>query len=129
MPHICSSRFLRQVEGDYGGYVWTEWMHTHFGDTALHIALKWKRHRAVKALLSLRPNWAVPNETGATAEDLVPLVYGGKDIATLKGEQEREYENDAMRAEEVAMKRRVPPSSRRRRRRVVPRSPDHGRTA
>lgn len=100
MLHISS-----QVEGDYGGYVWTEWMHPHFGDTALHIALKWKRHRAVKALLSLRPNWTIPNEAGATAEELVLRVYDGKDIATLKGEQEREYENDAMRAEERAMKR------------------------
>ncbi|CAM9697816.1 unnamed protein product, partial [Laminaria digitata] len=93
-----------QVEGDYGGYVWTEWMHPHFGDTALHIALKWKRHRAVKALLSLRPSWTVPNEAGVTAEELVLRVYGGKDIATLKDEQEREYENDVMRAEEKAMK-------------------------
>lgn len=101
MLHI----FFTQVEGDYGGYVWTEWMHPHFGDTALHIALKWKRHRAVKALLSLRPNWTVPNEAGTTAEELVLRVYDGKDIATLKDEQEREYENDAMRAEEVAMKR------------------------
>ncbi|CAM9484500.1 unnamed protein product, partial [Ascophyllum nodosum] len=93
-----------QVEGDYGGYAWTEMMHLYFGDTALHIALKWKRHRAVKALLSLRPDWTIPNESGSTAENLTLRVYG-KDIATLKGEQEREYENDAMWDEEDAMRR------------------------
>ena len=79
-------------------------MHLYFGDTALHIALKWKRHRAVKALLSLRPDWTIPNESGSTAENLTLRVYG-KDIATLKGEQEREYENDAMWDEEDAMRR------------------------
>ncbi|CAM9138394.1 unnamed protein product [Scytosiphon promiscuus] len=93
-----------QVEVDYGGYAWTQWMHGHFGDTALHIALKWKRHRAVKALLSLRPIWTIPNEAGVTAEQIVLRMYG-KDIAVLKDEQEREYENEAMRAEDEAMRR------------------------
>ncbi|CAN0295406.1 unnamed protein product, partial [Ectocarpus sp. 6 AP-2014] len=92
-----------QVEIDYGGYAWTQWMHRHFGDTALHIALKWKRHRAVKAILSLRPNWTIPNEAGVTAEQLVLRLYG-KSMARFKDEQEREYENDAMRAEEEAMR-------------------------
>lgn len=95
-----------QVEIDYGGYAWTQWMHAYFGDTALHIALKWKRHRAVKALLSLRPDWTIRNETGVTAEQLVLRMYG-KGMAQLKDEQEREYENDAMRAEEEAMRRCV----------------------
>ena len=93
-----------QVEIDYGGYAWTQWMHKHFGDTALHIALKWKRHRAVKALLSLRPDWTLHNEAGVTAEQLVLRIYG-KSMENIKAEQEREYENDAMRAEEEAMKR------------------------
>ncbi|CAN0521533.1 unnamed protein product, partial [Ectocarpus sp. 12 AP-2014] len=92
-----------QVEIDYGGYAWTQWMHRHFGDTALHIALKWKRHRAVKAILSLRPNWTIPNEAGITAEQLVLRLYG-KSMARFKDEQEREYEDDAMRAEEEAMR-------------------------
>lgn len=94
------------MEIDYGGYAWTQWMHRHFGDTALHIALKWKRHRAVKALMSLRPNWTIPNEAGVTAEQLVLRLYG-KGMARFKDEQEREYENDAMRAEEEAMKKCV----------------------
>lgn len=89
---------------DYGGYTWTEWMHPYFGDTALHIALKWKRHRAVKAMLSLGPSWTIVNEAGVSAEDLVLQVYG-KHIARLKDDQEREYEADAMRAEEEAMRR------------------------
>lgn len=79
-------------------------MHGHFGDTALHIALKWKRHRAVKALLSLRPDWTVRNEAGVTAEQLVLRMYG-KGMYQFKDEQEREYENDAMRAEEEATRR------------------------
>ncbi len=79
-------------------------MHKHFGDTALHIALKWKRHRAVKAVLSLRPDWTIRNEAGVTAEQLVLQVYG-KGMGQFKDEQEREYENAAMRAEEEAMKR------------------------
>lgn len=93
-----------QVETDYGGYAWTQWMHEYFGDTALHIALKWKRHRAVKALLSLRPDWTIHNEAGITAEELVLRMYG-KDMARFKDEQEREYENAAMLAEEEAMRR------------------------
>ncbi|CAM9468498.1 unnamed protein product, partial [Hapterophycus canaliculatus] len=93
-----------QVEIDYGGYAWTQWMHGHFGDTALHIALKWKRHQAVKALLSLRPNWTIPNEAGVTAEQIALRIYG-KDMITCKGEQEREYEHEAMRAEDEAMRR------------------------
>lgn len=96
----------RQVEVDYGGYAWTEWMHKHFGDTALHIALKWERHRAVKALLSLRPDWTIRNDAGITAEALVLQIYG-RDVGQLKNEQEREYENEAMRLEEEAMKRSV----------------------
>lgn len=82
-------------------------MHEYFGDTALHIALKWKRHRAVKAVLSLRPSWTIRNEAGTTAGELVPQVYGGKTIVTLKDEQEHEYENAAMYAEEDAMIRHV----------------------
>lgn len=78
-------------------------MHGHFGDTALHIALKWKRHRAVKALLSLRPNWTIRNEAGVTAEQLVLRTYG-KGMREFKDEQERECENDAMQAEEQAMR-------------------------
>lgn len=93
-----------QVEIDYGGYAWTQWMHEYFGDTALHIALKWKRHRAVKALLSLRPDWTMHNEAGVTAEQLVLRMYG-KEMARFKDEQEREYENAAMLAEEEAMRR------------------------
>lgn len=103
-PGCAPIRDAKQVETDYGGYVWTQWMHRHFGDTALHIALKWKRHRAVKALLSLRPKWTVPNEAGVTAEHLVLQIYG-KDMATFKDEQEREYEKEAMRAEDEAMRR------------------------
>eukprot|EP00752_Nemacystus_decipiens_P010946 g9728.t1 len=99
LPHT------NQVEADYGGYAWTQWMHRHFGDTALHIALKWERHRAVKAVLSLRPDWTIRNEAGVTAEQLVLRIYG-KGMAQFKDEQEREYENDAMRAEEEAMRRR-----------------------
>lgn len=94
------------MEIDYGGYTWTQWMHEHFGDTALHIALKWKRHRAVKALLSLRPDWTIRNEAGVTSEQLVLRVYG-KGMREFKDEQEREYENDAMQAEEDAMRRCV----------------------
>lgn len=99
-----SSLAVRKVEQDYGGYAWTQWMHEFFGDTALHIALKWRRHRAVKALLSLQPNWSILNEAGVTAEDLVLQLYG-KDMTILKDEQEREYENDAMRAEDERMRR------------------------
>lgn len=94
------------MEIDYGGYAWTQWMHEYFGDTALHIALKWKRHRAVKALLSLRPDWTIHNEAGVTAEQLVLRMYG-KDMARFKDEQEREYENVAMLAEEEAMRRYI----------------------
>lgn len=79
-------------------------MHEHFGDTALHIAIKWKRHRAVKAVLSLRPNWSIANEAGDTAEVLARTLYG-KDITSLKNEQEREYETESMRLEDEAMKR------------------------
>ncbi|CAM9272291.1 unnamed protein product, partial [Pylaiella littoralis] len=92
-----------QVETDYGGYAWTQWMHAYFGDTALHVALKWKRHRAVKALLSLRPDWTIQNEAGVTAEQLVLRMYG-RDMGRFKDEQEREYENAAMLAEEEAMR-------------------------
>lgn len=102
--HCCIHHDTNQVEIDYGGYAWTQWMHGHFGDTAFHIALKWKRHRAVKAVLSLRPDWTIRNEAGVTAEQLVLRMYG-KGMAQLKDEQEREYENDAMRAEEEAMRR------------------------
>ena len=102
----CIHHDINQVEIDYGGYAWTQWMHGYFGDTALHIALKWKRHRAVKAVLSLRPDWTIPNEAGVTAEQLVFRMYG-KGMAQFKDEQEREYENDAMRAEEEAMRRCV----------------------
>ncbi|CAN0063038.1 unnamed protein product, partial [Discosporangium mesarthrocarpum] len=92
-----------QVERDYGGYVWTEWMHNHFGDTALHLAVKWKRHRAVKAILSLRPDWTLPNEAGQTAADLCYDLYR-KDMKQLKQEQEIEYENNSMQEEEDAMR-------------------------
>ncbi|CAM9794602.1 unnamed protein product, partial [Choristocarpus tenellus] len=95
-----------QVEQDYGGYKWTEWMHTYFGDTALHIAVKWKRHEAVKAILSLRPDWTLPNEDGDTAEDLCRTLYG-KEMDRLKDEQELEYENRAMDLAEEEMRRRV----------------------
>ena len=79
-------------------------MHLYFGDTTLHLALKWKRHRAFKAMLSLYPDWMIPNGDGITAQELALQVYG-RDIATLKEEQEREYENDAMLVEENEMTR------------------------
>lgn len=93
-----------QVEQDYGGYAWTEWIHQYYGDTALHLAIKWKRHRAVKALLSLKADWTIPNEAGHTAATLAFALYG-KDMATLKLEQEREYEAEQMRIEEETMLR------------------------
>lgn len=95
---------LGKVEQDYGGYSWTEWMHEYFGDTALHLAIKWKRHRAVKALLSLRPDWTIRNEAGDTAADIALKLYG-RDIISLKDEQEREYEIDAMIIEDETMRR------------------------
>lgn len=79
-------------------------MHLYSGDTALHLALKWKRHRAFKALLSLYPDWTLPNENGVTVQDLAMQVYG-RGILILKEEQEREWENDAMLAEENEMRR------------------------
>lgn len=106
VAHIVVLGTPIQVETDYGGYAWTQWMHAYFGDTALHVALKWKRHRAVKALLSLRPDWTIQNEAGVTAEQLVLRMYG-RDMGRFKDEQEREYENAAMLAEEEAMRRYV----------------------
>lgn len=102
--HVVLMYCASQVERDYGGYAWTEWMHAYFGDTALHIAIKWKRHHAVKALLSLQPNWKIRNEAGNTAECLARELYG-KDMPTLIDEQEREYEIDTMRREDEVMRR------------------------
>lgn len=79
-------------------------MHGYFGDTALHVAIKWRRHRAVKALLSLRPDWAIRNEAGDTAEDLARELYG-KNMQALKYEQEREYEIEEMRFEDEDIRR------------------------
>lgn len=93
-----------KVYQDYGGYAWTEWIHKHRGDTALHIAIKWKRHRAVKSLLSLGPDWTICNEDGDTAATLVCRVYG-RDIISLKEEQERDSESDLMAREDEAMRR------------------------
>jgi hypothetical protein len=54
----------------YGGYVWTPWIHTYLGDTALHIAIKLKKLVAMCAILVLDPDISIRNDEGQTPADL-----------------------------------------------------------
>ena len=70
----------------YGGYVWTAWIHTFRGDTALHIALKQRKIVAVCILLVLDSDITIKNDEGQTPSDL---------CLSLLGKPIMEYQQDA----------------------------------
>jgi len=62
----------------YGGYCWTAWIHKFRGDTAVHIAIKLKKERALSALLILDPDLSIVNDDGLTASDLALSILKKK---------------------------------------------------
>lgn len=60
-----------QVSADnYGGYIWTPWLHKFRGDTALHLALRQKKINCVYMLLALGAATDIENHVQQTAGDL-----------------------------------------------------------
>ncbi|KAG5183695.1 hypothetical protein JKP88DRAFT_163719, partial [Tribonema minus] len=86
----------------YGDYAFTQRMDLHEGDTALHLALKWRKMRAAKALLHLNARWDIVNAQGVTAEAILMKEHL-KPMLTLKAQQEREYATQAMACEDDLM--------------------------
>ena len=96
----------------YGGYAWSAWSHRMAGDTVLHLAMRWKRYKALKGLYRLpaqRPDgmvgagqsffdYDVRDVDGQTAESLVTAEFG-RTIANLWTKQEKD---DIEAAEEAA---------------------------
>ena len=70
-------------ENGYGGYVWTPWIHKFQGDTALHIAIKQKKERALCTLLLLGADITIKNDEGHTPADLTLSILN-KDIFHYK---------------------------------------------
>lgn len=60
----------------YGGHLWSAWMHTFHGDTALHIALKQQKMLCVYALLLLGASTTITNKNGETPESLAMSILG-----------------------------------------------------
>lgn len=58
----------------YSDHILTAWMHSHIGDTALHMAIKQKKMLCVYALLLLHAEFNIPNELGDTAADLCQII-------------------------------------------------------
>jgi hypothetical protein len=72
---------------NYGGYVWTAWITSFVGDTALHMALRQNKMKCAYMLIAMGALTDLENSRGQTAEDLI--VAMGKTV--------REMELDAFR--------------------------------
>ena len=55
---------------NYGGYIWTPWLHKFRGDTALHLALRQKKMKCAYMLLALGASTDIENHVEQTAGDV-----------------------------------------------------------
>jgi len=74
---------------NYGGYIWTAWLHKLQGDTALHMAVRQRKMMCTYMLLAMGAATDIENQNGETASDLC-LKRFGREIRDLRKEAFRE---------------------------------------
>ena len=80
---------VQVTASNYGGYIWTAWLHKLQGDTALHMAVRQRKMMCVYMLLAMGAATDILNQSGETASD-VCLKKFGREIRLLQKESFRE---------------------------------------
>ena len=80
---------VQVTASNYGGYIWTAWLHNLQGDTALHMAVRQRKTMCVYMLLAMGAATDIENQGGETAGDLCLKKYR-RDVKELHKEAFRE---------------------------------------
>lgn len=80
---------VQVTANNYGGYIWTAWLHKLQGDTALHMAIRQKKLMCTYMLLAMGAATDIENRSGQTAEELC-LKKLKRDVRDLKKEAFRQ---------------------------------------
>ncbi len=75
-PHLGALVDTVATAEEYGGHIWTAYMHRFVGDTALHMAIRQMKIKCVYMLLALGASGDIENAKGETPDDLAQLHLG-----------------------------------------------------